>query len=147
MYACMDRDCLIHVLECVFFPPASFTAFFHKHDFTILTFFSFLVHRSSIFPFLIRGGKPTPFIPFILAFVFCVLNGYLQGGYILKYADFGSKWMWNSRFYLGNVMKKTNIWSQKYEGQYNILLQKKQNHLFWISYKTGITIYVSISIS
>lgn len=63
---------------------------------------SFLIHRSLIFPFLIRGGKPTPFIPFILAFAFCVLNGYLQGGYILKYADFGSKWMWNSRFYLGN---------------------------------------------
>ncbi|XP_034324182.1 3-oxo-5-alpha-steroid 4-dehydrogenase 1 isoform X4 [Magallana gigas] len=68
----------------------------------------FLFHyfqRSSIFPFLIRGGKPTPFIPFILAFVFCVLNGYLQGGYILKYADFGSKWMWNSRFYLGGLFE------------------------------------------
>lgn len=44
-------------------------------------------------------------------------------------------------------MKKTNIWSQKYEGQYNILLQKKQNHLFLIRYKTGIPISVSISIS
>eukprot|EP00105_Crassostrea_gigas_P031504 XP_011454218.1 PREDICTED: 3-oxo-5-alpha-steroid 4-dehydrogenase 1 isoform X1 [Crassostrea gigas] len=72
----------------------------------------FLFHyfqRSSIFPFLIRGGKPTPFIPFILAFVFCVLNGYLQGGYILKYADFGSKWMWNSRFYLGIILFCTGM--------------------------------------
>lgn len=134
-------------LNVYFFPPHRSLPSYINMILQFWHFFSFLVHRSSIFPFLIRGGKPTPFIPFILAFVFCVLNGYLQGGYILKYADFGSKWMWNSRFYLGNVMKKTNIWSQKYEGQFNILLQKKQNHLFWISYKTGIPIYVSISIS
>ncbi|XP_056021182.1 3-oxo-5-alpha-steroid 4-dehydrogenase 1-like isoform X2 [Ostrea edulis] len=64
----------------------------------------FLFHyfqRSLVFPFLIRGGKPTPFIPFVLAFLFCACNGYLQVGYIIKYADFGRKWMWNSRLYLG----------------------------------------------
>ncbi|XP_062578457.1 3-oxo-5-alpha-steroid 4-dehydrogenase 1-like isoform X1 [Saccostrea cucullata] len=64
----------------------------------------FLLHyfqRSIIYPLLIRGGKPTPLIPFLLAFAFCACNGYLQAGYIIKYADFGSEWMWNWRFYLG----------------------------------------------
>ncbi|KAK7505461.1 hypothetical protein BaRGS_00003206 [Batillaria attramentaria] len=44
-------------------------------------------HRTFIFPFLIKGGKPTPLVPFVMAFIFCLLNGYLQGGYLLRYAD------------------------------------------------------------
>ncbi|CAL1526182.1 unnamed protein product [Lymnaea stagnalis] len=50
----------------------------------------FLLHyfqRTFIFPFLIRGGKPTPLIPFLMALIFCILNGYMQGAYILKFAD------------------------------------------------------------
>ncbi|GFR60816.1 3-oxo-5-alpha-steroid 4-dehydrogenase 1 [Elysia marginata] len=43
-----------------------------------------------VFPLLIRGGKPTPLFPFVLAFIFCCLNGYLQSGYLLKYTDFSS---------------------------------------------------------
>ncbi|GFO14335.1 3-oxo-5-alpha-steroid 4-dehydrogenase 1 [Plakobranchus ocellatus] len=46
--------------------------------------------KTFIFPLLIRGGKPTPMLPFTLAFIFCGMNGFLQGGYILKYADFSS---------------------------------------------------------
>ncbi|BFZ11572.1 hypothetical protein BsWGS_14611 [Bradybaena similaris] len=49
----------------------------------------FLLHyfqRALVFPFLIRGGKPTPLSVFLMAFTFCTVNGYLQGGYILKYA-------------------------------------------------------------
>ncbi|XP_062578458.1 3-oxo-5-alpha-steroid 4-dehydrogenase 1-like isoform X2 [Saccostrea cucullata] len=68
----------------------------------------FLLHyfqRSIIYPLLIRGGKPTPLIPFLLAFAFCACNGYLQAGYIIKYADFGSEWMWNWRFYLGGMFE------------------------------------------
>jgi 3-oxo-5-alpha-steroid 4-dehydrogenase 1 len=43
--------------------------------------FAFLGHyiqRTLIFPFLIRNGKPTRLIAFVLAFVFCSFNGYLQ---------------------------------------------------------------------
>lgn len=49
----------------------------------------FLLHyfqRAFVFPLLIRGGKPTPCVPFFLALVFCVVNGYLQGGYLLYHA-------------------------------------------------------------
>ena len=57
--------------------------------------------RSLIFPFLIRGGKPTPMFPFCMALAFCLINGALQCGYLMEYADFGDRWMYNPRFYLG----------------------------------------------
>lgn len=41
----------------------------------------FIVHyiqRSFIFPFLIRGGKPTPAVLVLMALVFCMGNGYMQ---------------------------------------------------------------------
>jgi hypothetical protein len=33
------------------------------------------LHRTFIFPFRLRGGKPTPFLVFLLALVFCLWNG------------------------------------------------------------------------
>ncbi|KAF0047651.1 hypothetical protein F2P81_001284 [Scophthalmus maximus] len=44
----------------------------------IAMYFCHYVQRSLIYPFLIRGGKATPFISFALAFVFCICNGYMQ---------------------------------------------------------------------
>ncbi|XP_060067583.1 3-oxo-5-alpha-steroid 4-dehydrogenase 1-like [Ylistrum balloti] len=61
-------------------------------------------HRALIFPFLIRGGKPTPLVPFLLALVFCLVNGYIQAGYLLHHADFGDEWIYNPQFYLGLVL-------------------------------------------
>jgi 3-oxo-5-alpha-steroid 4-dehydrogenase 1 len=50
---------------------------------------TFLLHyfnRDLIFPFRIRAGKPTPFIVWLLAAVFCVYNGYMQARYLLDEA-------------------------------------------------------------
>lgn len=58
--------------------------------------------RTFIFSFLIKGGKPTPLVPFILAFVFCLLNGYVQGGHLLKYADLSAGS--DVRFYAGEYI-------------------------------------------
>uniref|UniRef100_G1N3N3 Steroid 5 alpha-reductase 1 n=1 Tax=Meleagris gallopavo TaxID=9103 RepID=G1N3N3_MELGA len=56
--------------------------------------FSFLVHyRALIFPFLIRQGKPTPFFTFLLALLFCIYNGYLQGRSLSTYAEYPSDWL------------------------------------------------------
>jgi len=38
------------------------------------------VHRAVVFPFLIRGGKPSGLITWVLALAFCIYNGYLQVG-------------------------------------------------------------------
>uniref|UniRef100_A0A1I8AC16 3-oxo-5alpha-steroid 4-dehydrogenase (NADP(+)) n=1 Tax=Steinernema glaseri TaxID=37863 RepID=A0A1I8AC16_9BILA len=56
-------------------------------NFTVLLLF--IVHyiqRTLIYPFLIKGGKPSPVHVVAMAFVFCVFNGYLQGFYHAKYA-------------------------------------------------------------
>ncbi|XP_032903987.1 3-oxo-5-alpha-steroid 4-dehydrogenase 1 [Amblyraja radiata] len=61
-------------------------------------------HRSLLFPFLIRGGKPSPFIAFSLAFTFCAYNGYLQARYLIKYAVYTSNWITDPRFLTGSAL-------------------------------------------
>ncbi|KAF5898105.1 non-canonical poly(A) RNA polymerase PAPD7-like isoform X2, partial [Clarias magur] len=60
--------------------------------------------RSLIYPFLIRGGKPTPFASFALAFVFCIYNGYLQVRYLSQYADFPKGWVSHPCFITGSCL-------------------------------------------
>jgi 3-oxo-5-alpha-steroid 4-dehydrogenase 1 len=62
------------------------------------------VNRSFIFPLLIRGGKPTPFVIFLLAFIFCVFNGYLQCRYLATYAVYPSNWITDPRFVIGVLL-------------------------------------------
>ncbi|MBN3290332.1 S5A1 dehydrogenase, partial [Polypterus senegalus] len=62
------------------------------------------VHRTLIYPFLIRGGKPTPFIPFALAFVFCTYNGYLQTRHLSHFAVFPRDWITSPCFIIGFIL-------------------------------------------
>eukprot|EP01090_Pellita_catalonica_P016827 TRINITY_DN4943_c0_g2_i1.p1 TRINITY_DN4943_c0_g2~~TRINITY_DN4943_c0_g2_i1.p1 ORF type:complete len:261 (-),score=16.40 TRINITY_DN4943_c0_g2_i1:459-1241(-) len=68
--------CAMYFLACV-----------RRLDITTNSFLIFLfgVHyfqRTFIFPMLIRGGKPTKLVPFLLALVFCSYNGYMQCSYL-----------------------------------------------------------------
>lgn len=78
-----------------------------------VTLTCFLVHyfqRTFIFSFLIRGGKPTPFATFSMAFLFCVVNGYLQGGYLLFHAPRDdNKCLTSLQFIVGLVMFFTGM--------------------------------------
>ena len=52
-----------------------------KYKYNILFITLFTVHyinRTMIFPLRMRGGKPSKFMTFIMALVFCSANGYLQ---------------------------------------------------------------------
>ncbi|XP_014665585.1 PREDICTED: 3-oxo-5-alpha-steroid 4-dehydrogenase 1-like isoform X2 [Priapulus caudatus] len=60
--------------------------------------------RTFIYPFFIRGGKPTPIITFASAFIFCLYNGYLQGSYHGKYAKYHTYILFHPRFPLGILM-------------------------------------------
>ncbi|OWF45875.1 3-oxo-5-alpha-steroid 4-dehydrogenase 1-like isoform X1 [Mizuhopecten yessoensis] len=62
------------------------------------------IHRSLIYPLLIRGGKPASLVTFVFAVLFCVFNGYLQAAYFLHHADFGEDWNRNPLFYFGLCM-------------------------------------------
>ncbi|KAI6075429.1 3-oxo-5-alpha-steroid 4-dehydrogenase 1 [Aix galericulata] len=61
------------------------------------------LHRALVFPFLIRQGKPTPFLTFLLALLFCVYNGYLQGRSLSNYAEYPSGWLKDPRFIAGFI--------------------------------------------
>ncbi|KAK2567432.1 3-oxo-5-alpha-steroid 4-dehydrogenase 1, partial [Acropora cervicornis] len=60
-------------------------------------------HRSLIYPWLIKGGKPTPFFLAFLAFVFCIYNGYLQARYLTQFAYYEKTWLLNPCFIFGGV--------------------------------------------
>ncbi|XP_074842072.1 3-oxo-5-alpha-steroid 4-dehydrogenase 1 [Carettochelys insculpta] len=67
-------------------------------------FMGHYLHRALIFPFLIHGGKPTPFLIFVLAFIFCVYNGYLQGRSLSHFAEYPSDWLKGPCFIVGFAM-------------------------------------------
>ncbi|KFP55467.1 3-oxo-5-alpha-steroid 4-dehydrogenase 1, partial [Cariama cristata] len=60
-------------------------------------------YRALIFPLLIREGKPTPFFTFVLALLFCVYNGYLQGRSLSNYAKYPSGWLKHPCFVTGFI--------------------------------------------
>ena len=61
-----------------------------------------LFFRAVVFPFLIRGGKPSPLFTFALAVIFTSYNGYMQGRYLTKYAVYPEEWEKSSVFIIGN---------------------------------------------
>ncbi|KAG8512358.1 3-oxo-5-alpha-steroid 4-dehydrogenase 1 [Galemys pyrenaicus] len=67
----------------------------------------FLIHyvqRCLVYPFLIRGGKPTPLYIFLLATLFCTYNGYMQSQYLSQYAVYADDWVTDPRFLIGSVL-------------------------------------------
>ncbi|XP_026886225.2 3-oxo-5-alpha-steroid 4-dehydrogenase 1 [Electrophorus electricus] len=67
-------------------------------------YFCHYFQRTFIYPFLIRGGKPTPFGSFALAFAFCTCNGYLQARYLSHYAEFPPGWVTHPYFITGSCL-------------------------------------------
>lgn len=56
---------------------------------TLVLMILFVVHytnRDLIYPLRLRDGKPTPFVVWLLAFVFCCYNGFMQTRYLLDEA-------------------------------------------------------------
>jgi 3-oxo-5-alpha-steroid 4-dehydrogenase 1 len=49
-----------------------------KQGVILAMFVGHYVHRTFIFPFRLRGGKPTPIAVFFAAALFCTWNGYMQ---------------------------------------------------------------------
>jgi 3-oxo-5-alpha-steroid 4-dehydrogenase 1 len=59
-------------------------------------------NRTFVFPLRMRGGKPTPFFVFLLAFGFCLTNGFLQARFLTAYAAFPEHWESSWQF-LGGI--------------------------------------------
>lgn len=58
-------------------------------------------NRTLVFPFLIRGGKPTTFVPFISALLYCSLNGYAQARTLTYTMRYPADWATDPRFIAG----------------------------------------------
>lgn len=56
----------------------------------LFLFFIHYFHRTFIYSFRIRSKNPTKFVPFIGAFIFCSINGYMQSAYLAKYFTFSA---------------------------------------------------------
>ncbi|KAH3850896.1 3-oxo-5-alpha-steroid 4-dehydrogenase 1-like [Dreissena polymorpha] len=78
----------------------------------VLLFSLFVMHyfqRACIFPFLIKGGKPVTLFVFLVALVFCFINGYLQSAFLLFHADYGTKWWTRTHLWIGVVIFCTGM--------------------------------------
>jgi 3-oxo-5-alpha-steroid 4-dehydrogenase 1 len=65
------------------------------------------IHRSYIYPFLLRDGKKKmPVMVVIMAVVFNLGNGYLNGRYVFHFADgrYSIRWLLDPRFIIGTVL-------------------------------------------
>ncbi|XP_012673705.1 3-oxo-5-alpha-steroid 4-dehydrogenase 1 [Clupea harengus] len=87
----------------VFFTSASRTSHL-PNQLLLCMYFCHYIQRSLIYPFLIRGGKSTPFLSFLLAIVFCMYNGYLQTRYLSHYAEYPSDWVTHPFFISGGIL-------------------------------------------
>uniref|UniRef100_A0A3B1IQJ8 3-oxo-5-alpha-steroid 4-dehydrogenase n=1 Tax=Astyanax mexicanus TaxID=7994 RepID=A0A3B1IQJ8_ASTMX len=98
-----ELPALVVPLALVFWTASSKTGHL-PNQLLIAMYFCHYVQRSLIYPCLIRGGKPTPFASFALAFVFCIYNGYLQVRYLSHYAEFPSDWVTHPCFITGSCL-------------------------------------------
>jgi len=61
-------------------------------------------HRSLLYPFLIRGGKPSHIQVVFSSFAFCMFNGFLQGYFLTSHQPYTKDWLAQPNFILGVVI-------------------------------------------
>ena len=59
------------------------------------------INRTVIFPLRLRGGKDTPLLPFLMATIFCTLNGYMQARTLTALRAYPDDWLLDPRFICG----------------------------------------------
>jgi len=62
------------------------------------------IQRIFIYPFLIRGGKHSPYFTTILAFIFCCINSYAIVEEILAYHVYPVNYLFSLRFISGMII-------------------------------------------
>lgn len=64
----------------------------------------FCIHyfqRAFVYPYLIRGGKPSPLFTYLVALIFCVYNGYMQGCSLSTHLNYPDNWVTHPCFVTG----------------------------------------------
>ena len=68
---------------------------------------SHFVHRTFIYPFTLRGGKPVPLITVLMAILFYLANTYIQGRWLFTLSPEGmytNSWLTDPRFITGSTL-------------------------------------------
>ncbi|MBN3272911.1 S5A2 dehydrogenase, partial [Polyodon spathula] len=69
----------------------------------LMMFCAHYFQRTFIFALLTRG-RPSPLPIMIYAVIFCAINGFFQGYYIVYCAEYDDAWLTDIRFILGGIM-------------------------------------------
>eukprot|EP01089_Gocevia_fonbrunei_P017927 TRINITY_DN596_c0_g1_i1.p1 TRINITY_DN596_c0_g1~~TRINITY_DN596_c0_g1_i1.p1 ORF type:complete len:175 (-),score=18.58 TRINITY_DN596_c0_g1_i1:13-537(-) len=67
-------------------------------------FLGHYAQRTLIFPFLLRGGKPSALSATILAFLFCTVNGFVQTRPLTHFTPYPESYLFDLRFIIGVVL-------------------------------------------
>ncbi|EGD77467.1 hypothetical protein PTSG_08562 [Salpingoeca rosetta] len=66
------------------------------------------IHRTLIFPTFLKG-KPTRLMMMLMAFVFCIFNGYLQAAWLTRVHVYDEAWLIDPRFIVGLLVFFTGM--------------------------------------
>lgn len=72
-----------------------------QNTIVIAAFLAHYFYRDLIYPFRMKGAKPTPLIVWLSACVFCLYNGYMQTSYFLNYAPSRKVGLTDPHFVIG----------------------------------------------
>eukprot|EP00123_Amoebidium_parasiticum_P010077 comp19880_c0_seq1/m.24040 comp19880_c0_seq1/g.24040 ORF comp19880_c0_seq1/g.24040 comp19880_c0_seq1/m.24040 type:complete len:274 (-) comp19880_c0_seq1:701-1522(-) len=98
-----EAPCLVMTIYCLLHADPSLMASWPNRILVGLYAIHY-INRTLIFPMRIKGGKPTPLSVFLLAFIFCLYNGYMQMAYQTQIATYQDDWLTDPRFVFGVVM-------------------------------------------
>jgi 3-oxo-5-alpha-steroid 4-dehydrogenase 1 len=77
---------------------------FNANTLLLMLFMIHYFQRAFVFPLLIKTQKPVPFLTFLSAVAFCVLNGYVQSRTLAQYTSFSTPLMKNTRVLVGALI-------------------------------------------
>jgi 3-oxo-5-alpha-steroid 4-dehydrogenase 1 len=92
----------------------------------IILFFIHYLHRSLIYPFMIRTkGKKMPVIIMVSAMLFNTVNGSLMGAWFAKFANYADSWYLSPPFIIGTILFIVGMAINLRADYYLIHLRKK----------------------
>lgn len=71
---------------------------------TLIPFLAHYIYRSLVYAYQVRGGKPTPLYAFVLAMVFCAVNGFMQARGVVRLTRYDDNVLVTARMAIGALI-------------------------------------------
>ncbi len=109
----------------------------------IILFFIHYIHRSIIYPLLIRtNGKKMPVIIMLSAILFNSVNGSCLGVWFARYANYSTKWFSSFPFILGIILFFAGMFINQFS-DYQLIHLRGKNETGYKIPKQGLFNYIS----